>query len=433
MMIHKISRLTLIHEIYRQVKGIIAYSIFFKILSILFHSISWSFYFKALVAISIILSIFTLINQLLFFFWKFDGEKLILNHGIFFKKRVILSKNNIKGLQIVTPWYFKPFKLYSLKIKLPSVGDSESIKFPVINETELLEFQTWYGEEETENIREKKKNLVNINIWRLIMSSIFTLNYLYLLTILDFLDKGLKYFNISLFDILFSHYKNRLFLCIIVFSGIISSFIKQFLDYYYLEVYIDNHNINMRNGLLSSEYIKIKLKDVIGYKVSQNIGQKLLGLWSLKVIVINYNVTGGVSKVAHILPFSTIKEIKLFEYEIYGENTFILEENINQSYYNLQNIVLLILCIVSGFLSIYWLMLVILLYLVLKVLYNRKYEVKGANLILKSSFITNTSTIIEKKNIEWKEIISLFSKVNYLRIAYTYNPLKVFRCLEMRK
>lgn len=56
----------------------------------------------------------------------------------------------------------------------------------------------------------------------------------------------------------------------------------------------------MRNGLLSSEYIEIKLKDVIGCKISQNIGQKLLGLWSLKVIVINYNVTGGVSREALI-------------------------------------------------------------------------------------------------------------------------------------
>ncbi|MCM6841519.1 PH domain-containing protein [Lactococcus lactis] len=432
-MIHKISRLTLINEIYRQVKGIIAYSIFFKILSILFRSVSWNCYFNTLVAISIILSIFTLINQLLFFFWEFDGENLIVNSGIFFKKRVVLSKGNIKGVQMVTPWYFKPFKLYSLKIKLPSVGDSESIKFPVINETELMVFQTWYGDEETESIKEIGKNLVNINISRLIVSSIFTLNYLYLLTILDFLDKGLKYINISLFNILFSHYRNILFLCLIAFCGILSSFIKQFLDYYYLEVYIDNHNINVRNGLLSSEYIKINLNDVIGFKISQNIGQKLLGLWSLKVIVINYNITGGVSKVTHILPFSTIKEIKQFEYEIYGINTFIIEENINQSYHNIQNIALLILCIASGLSSTYWLMLVIFIFINLKILWNRKYKIDGTNLILRSSFIANSSTIIEKNNIEWKEVISLFSKVNYLRIAYTYNPLKVFRCLEMRK
>ncbi|WP_270331645.1 hypothetical protein, partial [Lactococcus lactis] len=152
-----------------------------------------------------------------------------------------------------------------------------------------------------------------------------------------------------------------------------------------------------------------------------------------KVIVINYNITGGVSKVTHILPFSTIKEIKQFEYEIYGINTFIIEENINQSYHNIQNIALLILCIASGLSSTYWLMLVIFIFINLKILWNRKYKIDGTNLILRSSFIANSSTIIEKNNIEWKEVISLFSKVNYLRIAYTYNPLKVFRCLEMRK
>lgn len=399
----------------------------------LFRTNYWNYLFHSLIVISLLISVFTMTSQLKFFSWVFDGENLIVNRGIFFKKRVTLSRSNIKGLQVVSPWYFKLFKIYSLKIKLPSVGDSESIKFSVIDEIELKKFQAWYGTKKITEVKVNTKNLVNVKISRLILSSIFTLNYLYLLTILNFLDKGLKYFKISLFDMLFIQYKNIFFLSIIIFSGILSSFIKQFLDYYKLEMYLDDQSIHIRNGLLSSDYVKIKLTDIIGYKVSQNIGQRLLGLWSLKAIVINYNVTGAVSKVTRILPFATLREIKQFEYEVYGEPTFVIDENLNQSNYNFKIIVLLILFITCGLFSVYWLMLTILIFIRLGVLYNRKYEERGTKLVFKSTFISSSSTIIKDNNLEWKEVTTIFPKVYYLKMAYTYNPLKVFRCLEMRK
>lgn len=427
---NKISFKIFIFYFYKELKVFFSTLVFFKILGYFFTNIHWIKYIIFVISLSITLDLLKTIQKYFYFSWTFDNDSLSIKQGIFFKKYMTIKSNQIKGIQITSPWFLRILYLRQLTIFLPSTGDKSKIVFDILTPKQVKNFNSWQevGQKSEHNIS-SKDTLLDVNIKQLLVSSIFSLNYLFIFSIIGFIDEYISRFNISILSLIVENYHKIYIICLLIVASIISSFIKQFLNYYFLKIKIVDGTLMINNGVISDETVTIHQTDIIGFIYSQNLGQNFLNLWTVKVIIKNYDIKNQHAKISAILPFATLKDINNFEKKLYGEVIFFQRSLVKSSPLLILNLVLIILSIFAtfiNFLSIIPIIIGIIILYLSNVTIIRKYNA----LYIEQTFLQRKITILHPVNIEWEDKIFITHNICYKKIAYSHNPISIVRCLS---
>lgn len=268
--------------------------------------------------VSLFRLLYSLIHDIFFFSWSIHNEYLTINNGIFTKREFKLSYKKILGANFNQPFFYRLLKMNKVTIYLPSTGDRSKLTIPVMNNSQLAIFKQWSSKRkgaEVTSIDHKNTNQINpVSKRKMFISSFFTFNYLFVVTIFFTASDIVKYIGIDLQNLLqnfYEHESNKVIFGIIVFIfTIVATIIKQYINYSYFSIMDSENEVETKNGILNIDSIKIHKEDISGFMFSQTLGQVLLKLNSVKAIIPSVEKNERKIKNEDVLPYQSIDETR---------------------------------------------------------------------------------------------------------------------------
>lgn len=427
---NKTSPKIFIFYLYKELKIYFSVLILCKILKLFFAYIPWDKYVIFIILLSFLLDSLKVIQKYFYLSWNFNNDTLNITKGIFFKKSITVKSSQIRGIHVTSPWFFRIINSHQLTVFLPSTGDNNKITFDILTPKQVESFNIWQESNQIKQESSPQNTLFNIKLRQLLLSSIFSLNYLFIFSLITFIDNYTSRFNINISSMILNNYQNPLVIALLIIGSILSSFIKQIFNYYFLKVRIINGTLKINNGILSNETVTVHQSDIIGFIYSQNLGQKIFNLWTVKAIIKNYGIKNNQTKISAILPFATLKDINDFEKQLYGNitfsNTSLLKKSSSLIIYFLTTIGALLIAIINFLLAIPFIVLLIILYL--KNIHIKK---TTTTLYINKTSLHQKTIVLRPFNIEWEEQFIITPNISYNKLAYSHNPVSVIRYLNI--
>jgi uncharacterized membrane protein YdbT with pleckstrin-like domain len=312
----RLSRWTILYYFFKHGKNI-----FFAYLALNVLSASQIIKIIALVTVisSIVAFFLDSLETLFFYKWRLTEETIYIRSGIFDKKELTVNLEDIRSIRISQPFMLKVFNVFEVEIEINS-SVVRNLKLKFIKKTQKANFEKVkkVNEANNEYLSFKNKTVYEYKLTknRILKSSIFTMNYLYVLVVFYFFQDLLDNFQINL-DIweavkLFYNEQKWIFITFTVVIVIFVTIIKQYFNYSKFEMKFDGDNIIINNGIVAKDSLSLECSQIVGIRIRQTVGQRINGLWSLEVIVQNHDKYSEHTKIKDVLPYATKEEIANF-------------------------------------------------------------------------------------------------------------------------
>lgn len=411
--------------------------------------------FQNILVVSILISFLFYIRrvsyELFFFKYKFDHNGLNIKSGIFYKKDYCIHYKNILGGTYSQPLFYRFFSTFSLTIFLPDTGDNKHLKLPIVTSNEKIYIDRYiynYDIKLAKNSRNQQKALhiykpVSIN--RIIYSSLFSLNYFYAITIFFLFSDVMEYFKMDLKNIVKSMYVGNRFLVIIFIILFISfsSILKQYLSFSQFKLYNYTDSLEISNGVLKKETLKMKKKAVKGVLITTSIGQRFLHLSSVKAILLNSKNKESEVKLEYILPYQKKEDIKNNINEIFYNSSLYYDDINHYSDYIYKRILIISILISINFFNIFQygnrgiliISFVIIATLIGYWLLNSilsKFKIDNKQIQIHSGILVRRIYLLEKETLEWKKTYLIGSHIKIFKVGIKVDSLKKFTFVKFR-
>ena len=389
--------------------------------------------------VSLVRLLYGLVHEMFFFSWSIHNDYLIINNGIFTKREFKLSYKKILGTNVTQPFFYRLLKMNKVTIYLPSTGDRSMLCIPVMNNSQLSQFKEWSSKNKKDEptiINHNNKNQLNpVSKKKMFISSFFTFNYLFILTIFFSASDVFKYIGIDLTDLLQNFHKNEsnkfIFGLVVFVFTIIATITKQYINYSYFSIIDSENEVETKNGILNIESIKIYKGDISGFMFSQTIGQFLLKLNSVKAIIPSVDKNERKIKNEDVLPFQSIDETKEHFKTLFPKWSLDYPfSNKGFSKIQLCFFIWTIICFIYFALSSFEGFEIAIIYFIsykIMMLSCQKLNISNGLIYIEHGIFKRTVIVMKVEHIEWAQKTSFPYGITFSKIALRMKTLKKFK------
>ena len=261
-----------------------------------------------------------LINYL-FTFYTLEGDHLLVESGVFTKKRVEIPFTSVTTVDLSQNILFQLSKVYKIKVDNASQTNdtsnqskivltlkiNDAIKFKEIitkgNHIEGVKEK----EAEEESIKAVSQDFIKLGLLRS--------KWVYFLSVVAIV--GPLFGIISpIFNDVFKNMLVGVFIVILIVTGYVFSvalsLIKSVVTYYNFMVWATDEAVKIKYGLFNKKSYSLQKSKINGIILKQNLLMRLCGLYTIEVIVIGYGDSGkeGETEQAIIFPIASFEKIR---------------------------------------------------------------------------------------------------------------------------
>lgn len=371
--------------------------------------------------------VFKFLDFLFFYQWSVTDNKINLNSGVINKKYKSYNIKDVTAVLVTQSTFERVCKLYTVEIDFPQVTEHNKFKIVGLKSEQVQELQHFLKVNRSEiNVPIREDILINVNQYKLtpnliIQSVLISPPITAIISLIFGLfgllsDIGLDKLNIKL---LFTPLDITLYLILVIFI-FIGTRVFQYINF---KVVRNDTNLEITNGILSVKTNKIPVKHIQNIEVMQNVLERLLGYGNVAVTVLGHSQSNADYSIKKVIPFIKLKDLSIVTNQLLPE--FELPDiDVKKNYWPILWLPLLIvLVLLSAFLSIWFLIPTIILLGILLFLNNIVATI--SNNVIHQGWLIQHHYIYDNQLIEWinyHDVKVINYKYRYL--GYRLNTIK---------
>lgn len=244
------------------------------------------------------------------FKYKITNNNFTIEQGRLFKTKKTFSEDQIQSINTYSPFFHRLFGLHMSVITLGSTGDRSTIKLTMLNDEEINNIINTLNTNHYDNTYKKSEQtlIYQSTLKEIVIGSLTPAKFiLFSAFIYAIYNNLVKFFDISILDLIRSNFENingliALFF-IIAFSYYIYSTIKNYIIYGNYTVHQEDDYLFLSRGVVDKNSIVINKKDIKGINIKYSLLQKVLGICRVNIIYTSSKVDSKNNNSNVFLPF----------------------------------------------------------------------------------------------------------------------------------
>ncbi|MHB8063371.1 MAG: PH domain-containing protein [Ruminiclostridium sp.] len=282
---------------------------------------------QALIPVAFIL--FSPISRLINYFFTYytlSEEHLIIESGVFNKKRTEIPFSTITTVDLSQNILFQFFKVYKIKVDNASQTNETANKSNVnltLKIDEAILFKQIITKSNTiEVVKEQEIDVIKAQMQDFVKLGLLQSKFAYYFSIIAVVSPFIGNIATNFKDIFIGGLIVAALVAIYLLA-IGMSLIKCVLTYYYFKVWADRDTLKIQYGLLNKKSFSLQKNKINGIILKQSMLMRLCKLYTAEVIVIGYGDSSkeGGTEQAIIYPIATIAKIKEIVNKVLPEYT----------------------------------------------------------------------------------------------------------------
>lgn len=263
----------------------------------------------------LVIILFSPISRLikyLFTFYTLEEDHLLIESGVFTKKRVEIPFSTITTVDLSQNILFQLFKVYKIKVDNASQTNDTSNQSNIVltlkidDAVKFKEIITKGKHIEEDKEKEAEEESIKAVPRDFIILGLLRSKWVYFFSSFAIIGPLFSVFS-PLFNDGFKNMVISYIIVILIVTGyvfsVVISLIKTVVTYYNFRVWANDDSVKIKYGLFNKKSYSLQKRKINGIMMKQNLLMRICGLYTIEVIVIGYGDASKESETEQAIMF----------------------------------------------------------------------------------------------------------------------------------